>query len=262
MMHTAGNRPRIHEAWWWLWLLIVVLLPSMVRNTVPASRRGCQTPARLLGLGVEKRIMPILLPLRGGSDVSSDAHGAPKPFDVDTWVSSSDEIIGEGTAKPGPHVTIEESILDKVRRAEVPTAGDEDVPFDEMEDIDLVDPTGTIEDQRKERDEYFAERPDLQIPVNETLLFEIRCQNLTCVRDMLAKGACSNFCTDENQSALHLACIDGDMAIVETLLDHGAIVNSVNDNLNTPLHIAAEFGHDDVIKLLVCRGANTSAGNM
>ncbi len=195
--------------------------------------------------------------------VSSDANNdAPKPFDVDTWGSSSDEIIGEGTAQPGPHVTIEESILDKVRRAEVPTAGEEDVPFDEMKDIDLVDPTGTIEDQRKERDEYFAERPDLQVPLNETLLFEIRCQNLTCVRDMLAKGACANFCADDNQSALHMACIDGDMAIVETLLDHGASVNNVNVNLNTPLHVAAEFGHDEVIKLLVCRGANISAGNM
>ena len=190
-------------------------------------------------------------------DVDSDSK--EPSGEADAWANTSEDIIGEGTGEPGPGVTLDESILEKLREANVPKAGEDD---EELREEDFINLVGTMEDQRRERDEYFRQHPELEQPVNETLLFEIRTQNLTCVRDMLARGADPNFCTEDNRSALELACVDGDTAIVETLLDYGANVNPANNHLNTPLHIAAEFGHDDVIKLLVARGANISARNM
>lgn len=45
-------------------------------------------------------------------------------------------------------------------------------------------------------------------------------------------------CTNENQTALHLAVFQGHLAIVERLVGYGAQLNIQDSNGSTPLHLA------------------------
>lgn len=47
-----------------------------------------------------------------------------------------------------------------------------------------------------------------------------------------------NACTNENQTALHLAVFQGHLAIVERLVGYGAQLNIQDSNGSTPLHLA------------------------
>ncbi|KAL0235423.1 hypothetical protein GEMRC1_002005 [Eukaryota sp. GEM-RC1] len=53
------------------------------------------------------------------------------------------------------------------------------------------------------------------------------------------------------QTALHLACLECNVATVRVLLHHGASVDASDNNLRQPLHYAAFQGCTEVVKLLV-----------
>lgn len=60
----------------------------------------------------------------------------------------------------------------------------------------------------------------------------------------------------DGTSALHLAAVRGDRALVQLLLDLGATVD-IRDMVNsTPLHWAVSYRHMAVVKLLLREGAN------
>ena len=61
-------------------------------------------------------------------------------------------------------------------------------------------------------------------------------------------------------TALHYACRDGHLDVVEHLVEAGANVNVGEAYGFAPLHEAAENGHLDVVKLLVERGADPRLG--
>lgn len=60
---------------------------------------------------------------------------------------------------------------------------------------------------------------------------------------------------------LHLACQQGNMAMIQLLLDKKVDPNSLDENGNTALHIAAQNNNIEVIKLLIQYGAYSQAIN-
>lgn len=62
-------------------------------------------------------------------------------------------------------------------------------------------------------------------------------------------------------TALHQACIDGSLEMVNLLLKAGANVNIVDRDLWTPLHAAATCGHFKIVTTLIRAGANLIAIN-
>jgi ankyrin repeat protein len=57
-------------------------------------------------------------------------------------------------------------------------------------------------------------------------------------------------------NVLHLACLEGNMAILDTLVHLGADINAKDDQGNTPLYYAAHYGHFEIVEYLVAKGAD------
>ncbi|XP_043465025.1 ankyrin repeat domain-containing protein 27-like [Leptopilina heterotoma] len=70
-----------------------------------------------------------------------------------------------------------------------------------------------------------------------------------------------NTCNSQGQTALHVACENGHVEIVQLLLDAGANVNVTNKSKGqTPLHLASLNNHTKVVKLLLnCGNCNINA---
>ncbi|XP_073708292.1 protein phosphatase 1 regulatory subunit 12C isoform X1 [Garra rufa] len=62
-------------------------------------------------------------------------------------------------------------------------------------------------------------------------------------------------------TALHQACIDGSMEMVEFLLSQGANVNHVDSEGWTPLHVAASCGNLEITEFLLRHGASLCSVN-
>lgn len=61
---------------------------------------------------------------------------------------------------------------------------------------------------------------------------------------------------------LHLACLEGHLAVVEYLIEHHASVDVLNNGLNTPLMLAAAQGHDAIVFYLLEMGADYNMRNL
>ncbi|XP_032984085.1 protein phosphatase 1 regulatory subunit 12C isoform X2 [Rhinolophus ferrumequinum] len=62
-------------------------------------------------------------------------------------------------------------------------------------------------------------------------------------------------------SALHQACIDENLEVVQFLVEQGATVNQADNEGWTPLHVAASCGYLDIARYLLSHGANIAAVN-
>uniref|UniRef100_A0A8C1EAV8 Protein phosphatase 1 regulatory subunit n=2 Tax=Cyprinus carpio TaxID=7962 RepID=A0A8C1EAV8_CYPCA len=65
-----------------------------------------------------------------------------------------------------------------------------------------------------------------------------------------------NCANTDGITALHQACIDGSMEMVEFLLSRGANVNQVDSEGWTPLHVAASCGNLEITEFLLRHGAS------
>uniref|UniRef100_A0A8C2IU68 Protein phosphatase 1, regulatory subunit 12C n=1 Tax=Cyprinus carpio TaxID=7962 RepID=A0A8C2IU68_CYPCA len=70
-----------------------------------------------------------------------------------------------------------------------------------------------------------------------------------------------NCANTDGITALHQACIDGSMELVEFLLSQGASVNQVDSEGWTPLHVAASCGNLEITEFLLRHGASLCAVN-
>ena len=76
---------------------------------------------------------------------------------------------------------------------------------------------------------------------------------------MIDKGAaCINSLTEDNMSALHLACQEGHLACVKMLLRKGASIDILGEDRMTPLHVACRFKHPQIIEILRKEGADVN----
>ena len=64
---------------------------------------------------------------------------------------------------------------------------------------------------------------------------------------------------ERDESDLHFAAQDGDMARVRQLLAGGRSPNGFDEISYTPLHYAAESGHIDIMRVLMEAGADVNA---
>lgn len=58
------------------------------------------------------------------------------------------------------------------------------------------------------------------------------------------------FSNYHNQTALHAACIKGNLMIVYLLLQAGVDPNLVDSKMKSPMRMAAKFGHSTIIQYL------------
>ncbi|XP_072128042.1 protein phosphatase 1 regulatory subunit 12C-like isoform X1 [Mobula birostris] len=79
--------------------------------------------------------------------------------------------------------------------------------------------------------------------------------------EMLRGGAGVNCANADGISALHQACIDENLEMVEFLLAQNANVDQSDNEGWTPLHVAVSCGYSEIVECLINHGANIAAVN-
>ncbi|WP_419198621.1 ankyrin repeat domain-containing protein [Wolbachia endosymbiont of Rhagoletis cingulata] len=83
--------------------------------------------------------------------------------------------------------------------------------------------------------------------LDQGLLINARGGNLDKVKDLIAQGA--NLETNDN-TALHNACSNGHLKVVEYLIDKGASLKAKNKDGKIPLELAEQKGYTDIVEIL------------
>ncbi|XP_031330851.1 protein phosphatase 1 regulatory subunit 12A-like isoform X6 [Photinus pyralis] len=78
---------------------------------------------------------------------------------------------------------------------------------------------------------------------------------------LIEKGADIDTANVDGLTALHQACIDDNLDMVEFLVEHGSEVNRGDNEGWTPLHATASCGFLSIAKYLIEHGANVAAVN-
>lgn len=81
------------------------------------------------------------------------------------------------------------------------------------------------------------------------------------VRAQLKIGVNINTTNIDGLTALHQACIDANLAMVQFLVEHDADLNAQDNEGWTPLHAAVSVGNLEVVKFLVLMGARLDVCN-
>ncbi|KAM5138612.1 protein phosphatase 1 regulatory subunit 12A-like isoform 2-T2 [Mantella aurantiaca] len=81
------------------------------------------------------------------------------------------------------------------------------------------------------------------------------------VRELLAAGAPINGTNVDGLTALHQACIDENIDMVQFLVENGASVNQQDNEGWTPLHAAASCGFVPIAQYLISKGGNVAIAN-
>lgn len=81
------------------------------------------------------------------------------------------------------------------------------------------------------------------------------------VRQHLMLGVNINTTNVDGLTALHQACIDANLNMVQFLNEHGADLNAQDNEGWTPLHAAVSVGNLEVVKYLVSQGARLDVCN-
>jgi len=76
---------------------------------------------------------------------------------------------------------------------------------------------------------------------------------------LIEHGANPNIQNYTGETALHLACLNGNLPMVSFLTENGALVNCKTMDGCTPLHFAVTEGHQEVISYLLAHGAFVNA---
>ena len=70
------------------------------------------------------------------------------------------------------------------------------------------------------------------------------------------EGADVNAVGEDQDTALHLACLYGHLEAAQELLRAGAQVNALDEDSSTPLHSAAAGGYEQIAEALIAAGAD------
>ncbi len=104
-------------------------------------------------------------------------------------------------------------------------------------------------------DPKVAERPaDLT-----TLMLVASVNNVSVVRDLIARGADLERQTSEGMTALMLAANGGYGEVVEALVRGGAVVDARGEKDSTAIMFAAQHGHEAIVRTLLQAGADPNA---
>jgi ankyrin repeat protein len=82
----------------------------------------------------------------------------------------------------------------------------------------------------------------------------------TATAELLIKNGADLKKTASHQAtALHIACMSGEIGVAKLLLANHADVNAKDSYFQTPLHMAGNAGHVDLVELLLASHADTNA---
>lgn len=200
-----------------------------------------------------------LLRLRGGAGRGGAVGLTAADLHVDdlTGLQDSSNIPSEGTAPPGAGVVAEEGYIEK-RKKELASwhHGSEEDQRLERE----VYPSW--EDAVIEREKWFAKNPGFVEPLNDTWFFEVRKGNLTCISELVQKGAQVEWIDEFGNRAIHLAAKDENLKLLLLIISLGADVNARNKLGNTALHLATERAHIEMMGALIDEGADVEKRNL
>ncbi|PIK47234.1 putative BRCA1-associated RING domain protein 1 [Apostichopus japonicus] len=86
--------------------------------------------------------------------------------------------------------------------------------------------------------------------------------DLVLVQELLQKGSDPNVKDHAGWTPLHEACNHGFVEIVAALLDNGALINMPGFDNDSPLHDAVASNRPNIVKLLIERGASLDVRNI
>eukprot|EP00948_MAST-09A_sp_MAST-9A-sp1_P000086 g86.t1 len=101
-----------------------------------------------------------------------------------------------------------------------------------------------------------------RVELRQNAFIAIRDGDSKLIEQYLLNGSLSIFDTfDDQKSALHIACENGQLAIVDVLIQHGADVNALDANYNTPLHLCAIENFPECMQFLLQTAAQVDITN-
>ncbi|XP_074600445.1 uncharacterized protein LOC141854583 isoform X2 [Brevipalpus obovatus] len=104
--------------------------------------------------------------------------------------------------------------------------------------------------------------PKVKFSNSTTFLAACACNDYDECRRLLSQNLVNINCSNiDGLTALHQACIDDNVQMVEFLLDHGADVNCCDNEGWTPLHATASCGNKNVARIILDRGADPRIEN-
>lgn len=84
-------------------------------------------------------------------------------------------------------------------------------------------------------------------------------RSMELIRNLVEHGANINARNFNNESALHSACKNNNMAAIIYLVNNGADINAKDNGNKTPLHIACEKNNYTLVEYLVAKEADMTA---
>ena len=102
-----------------------------------------------------------------------------------------------------------------------------------------------------------SEGPLTFAPPDPPIVMAIQIQRLDIVKLLVENGAHLNSILPSRISALTLACLKGELEMVEYMLAYGANINAL-DVIFTPLHWAVHFKHTKLVRFLASNGASST----
>ncbi len=100
--------------------------------------------------------------------------------------------------------------------------------------------------------------------IDERLISACATGDADLVRSLIKEHGANVNAKDDNDdkvAALHIACRNSSVEVVQALLDAGARVNAKDAESNTPLHEACSKGHLEIAELLMGNKALVNAKN-
>ncbi|KAL6223307.1 hypothetical protein ACLB2K_006694 [Fragaria x ananassa] len=95
----------------------------------------------------------------------------------------------------------------------------------------------------------------------DALLEAARYDDMEDITSLVSQGVSLDSKDSQGRTALHMACANGHLDVVEYLISRGVDLNATNMEMNTPLHWACLNGHIEVVKKLILAGATVGVLN-
>lgn len=218
----------------------------------------------LMILGAQAALVALLLTPACETAPPQPPVPTPPPATATTAPASRNLVMGTGEARKPEPFTIEQRLLDAVRRADRPTievALSKGAGIDTKDDLGrsivflAVLDAGDLDLVRWLRAKGAAvDEPD--VGGRTALSFAAANGQLDIVRYLIEQGAAVDHRDMQQRTALFHAALNDRRDVIAFLLDQGADVNRRDQFGDTPLIVACAKGYGEMATLLLERGAD------